>query len=57
VAVDLIALASTTTDSATSWSGLSGPVSAIKAIQSYGMVTVAGMIIGFDTDDAAIFEI
>jgi radical SAM superfamily enzyme YgiQ (UPF0313 family) len=31
-------------------------VSAIKAIQSYGMVTVAGMIIGFDTDDAAIFE-
>ena len=31
-------------------------VSAVKAIQSYGMVTVAGMIIGFDTDDAAIFE-
>jgi len=29
VAVDLIALASTTTDSATSWSGLSGPVLAI----------------------------
>ena len=29
MAVDLIALASTTTDSATSWSGLSGPVSAI----------------------------
>jgi radical SAM superfamily enzyme YgiQ (UPF0313 family) len=31
-------------------------VSAIKAIQSYGMVTVAGMIVGFDSDDAAIFE-
>src|SRR5258707_5725723 len=31
-------------------------VSAVKVIQSYGMVTVAGMIIGFDTDDAAIFE-
>ena len=31
-------------------------VSAVKAIQSYGMVTVAGMILGFDSDDAAIFE-
>ena len=31
-------------------------VSAVKAIQSYGMVTVAGMIIGFDTYYAAIFE-
>jgi len=31
-------------------------VSAVKTIQSYGMVTVAGMIIGFDSDDAAIFE-
>ena len=31
-------------------------VSAVKTIQSYGMVTVAGMILGFDTDDAAIFE-
>jgi uncharacterized protein DUF4070 len=28
----------------------------VKTIQSYGMVTVAGMIIGFDSDDAAIFE-
>ena len=28
----------------------------IKTIQSYGMVTVAGMIVGFDSDDAAIFE-
>jgi len=31
-------------------------ISAVKTIQSYGMVTVAGMIIGFDSDDAAIFE-
>jgi radical SAM superfamily enzyme YgiQ (UPF0313 family) len=32
-------------------------VSAVNTmIQSYGMVTVAGMIIGFDSDDAAIFE-
>ncbi|PYR44474.1 MAG: hypothetical protein DMF93_00180, partial [Acidobacteria bacterium] len=31
-------------------------VSTVKTIQSYGMVTVAGMIIGFDSDDAAIFE-
>jgi len=31
-------------------------VTAVKTIQSYGMVTVAGMIIGFDSDDAAIFE-
>ena len=28
----------------------------IKTIQSYGMVTVAGMIVGFDNDDAGIFE-
>ncbi|MCZ6706994.1 MAG: B12-binding domain-containing radical SAM protein [Chloroflexi bacterium] len=28
----------------------------IKTIQSYGMVTVAGMIVGFDNDDADIFE-
>ena len=28
----------------------------IKTIQSYGMVTVAGMIVGFDNDDLAIFE-
>ncbi len=28
----------------------------IKTIQSYGMVTVAGMIVGFDSDDAGIFE-
>lgn len=28
----------------------------IKTIQSYGMVTVAGMIVGFDSDDLAIFE-
>ncbi|MCC6573660.1 MAG: B12-binding domain-containing radical SAM protein [Planctomycetes bacterium] len=31
-------------------------VTAIKNIQSYGMVVVAGMIIGFDNDDLAIFE-
>jgi radical SAM superfamily enzyme YgiQ (UPF0313 family) len=31
-------------------------ITAVKTIQSYGMVTVAGMIIGFDSDDAAIFE-
>ena len=29
-------------------------ISAVKTIQSYGMVTVAGMIIGFDSDDAWI---
>ena len=28
----------------------------IKTIQSYGMVTSAGMIVGFDSDDAEIFE-
>jgi radical SAM superfamily enzyme YgiQ (UPF0313 family) len=31
-------------------------VTTVKTIQSYGMVTVAGMIIGFDSDDAGIFE-
>jgi radical SAM superfamily enzyme YgiQ (UPF0313 family) len=31
-------------------------VAAVKTIQSYGMVTVAGMIVGFDTDDPDIFE-
>lgn len=31
-------------------------VDAIKIIQSYGMVTVAGMIVGFDNDDPGIFE-
>jgi radical SAM superfamily enzyme YgiQ (UPF0313 family) len=31
-------------------------VSTVKTIQSYGMVTVAGMIIGFDTDDRDIFD-
>jgi len=31
-------------------------VQAVKKIQSYGMVTVAGMIVGFDTDDAKIFD-
>ena len=31
-------------------------VTAVKTIQSYGMVTVAGMIIGFDSDDAGIFD-
>jgi radical SAM superfamily enzyme YgiQ (UPF0313 family) len=31
-------------------------VSAVKTIQSYGMVTTAGMIIGFDTDDRQIFD-
>jgi hypothetical protein len=31
-------------------------VSAVKTIQSYGMVTVAGMIVGFDTDDLQIFD-
>jgi radical SAM superfamily enzyme YgiQ (UPF0313 family) len=30
-------------------------VQAVKQIQSYGMVTVAGMIVGFDTDDTKIF--
>ena len=28
----------------------------VKTIQSYGMVTVAGMIVGFDSDDLEIFE-
>ena len=31
-------------------------VSTVKTIQSYGMVTVAGMIVGFDSDDPDIFE-
>jgi len=31
-------------------------VTTVKKIQSYGMVTVAGMIVGFDTDDAKIFD-
>ena len=31
-------------------------VNDVKTIQSYGMVTVAGMIVGFDNDDATIFE-
>jgi radical SAM superfamily enzyme YgiQ (UPF0313 family) len=31
-------------------------VQSVKQIQSYGMVTVAGMIVGFDTDDARIFD-
>jgi hypothetical protein len=31
-------------------------VKSVKTIQSYGMVTVAGMIIGFDSDDPQIFE-
>jgi radical SAM superfamily enzyme YgiQ (UPF0313 family) len=31
-------------------------VAAVKTIQSYGMVTVAGMIVGFDADDEGIFE-
>jgi radical SAM superfamily enzyme YgiQ (UPF0313 family) len=31
-------------------------VKSVKTIQSYGMVTVAGMIIGFDSDDPGIFE-
>ncbi|MBK9973353.1 MAG: B12-binding domain-containing radical SAM protein [Planctomycetes bacterium] len=31
-------------------------VDAIRIIQSYGMVTVAGMIVGFDNDDKDIFE-
>jgi radical SAM superfamily enzyme YgiQ (UPF0313 family) len=31
-------------------------VDAIKIIQSYGMVTVAGMIVGFDNDDTGIFQ-
>jgi radical SAM superfamily enzyme YgiQ (UPF0313 family) len=31
-------------------------VQAVKKIQSYGMVTVAGMIVGFDSDDAKIFD-
>ncbi len=28
----------------------------VKTIQSYGIVTVAGMIVGFDSDDRGIFE-
>ncbi len=31
-------------------------VRAVKTIQSYGMVTTAGMIIGFDTDDEKVFD-
>jgi len=31
-------------------------VAAVKTIQSYGMVVVAGMIVGFDSDDADVFE-
>ncbi len=31
-------------------------VTSIKIIQSYGMVTVAGMIVGFDSDDEKIFD-
>jgi radical SAM superfamily enzyme YgiQ (UPF0313 family) len=31
-------------------------VQAVKRIQSYGMVTAAGMIVGFDTDDEQIFD-
>jgi len=31
-------------------------VRAVKTIQSYGMVTAAGMIVGFDSDDRQIFE-
>jgi len=31
-------------------------VGAVKAVQSYGMVTTAGMIVGFDTDDPEIFD-
>jgi radical SAM superfamily enzyme YgiQ (UPF0313 family) len=31
-------------------------VTAVKTVQSYGMVTSAGMIIGFDNDDLSIFE-
>jgi radical SAM superfamily enzyme YgiQ (UPF0313 family) len=31
-------------------------VRAVKQIQSYGMVTVAGMIVGFDSDDEKIFD-
>jgi radical SAM superfamily enzyme YgiQ (UPF0313 family) len=31
-------------------------VKSVQTIQSYGMVTVAGMIIGFDTDDPQIFD-
>ena len=31
-------------------------VKSVRTIQSYGMVTVAGMIIGFDTDDPLIFQ-
>jgi len=34
----------------------SNMVEAIKTVQSYGMVTVAGMIVGFDGDDEGIFE-
>lgn len=31
-------------------------IDAVKTIQSYGIVTVAGMIVGFDADDEEIFE-
>ena len=31
-------------------------VAAVKTTQSYGMVTTAGMIVGFDTDDPQIFD-
>lgn len=31
-------------------------VSAVRTIQSYGMVTTAGMIVGFDSDDRQIFD-
>jgi len=31
-------------------------VTSVKTIQSFGMVTVAGMILGFDSDDRQIFE-
>jgi len=31
-------------------------VEGVKTIQSYGFVTVAGMIVGFDNDDEGIFE-
>ena len=30
-------------------------VTSVKTIQSYGMVTVAGMILGFDSDDPQVF--
>src|SRR5205814_9462337 len=31
-------------------------VASVKTIQSYGMVTVAGMIVGFDSDDPQVFD-